>query len=183
MSDTSVSDRSIVRYPEVVAHMTTCATCKAAGSLNELTYNGGHPWPNGDRRCAAGRELDERHISDFFAATDAIRGQVKQLVRQAVIALGVDTRGITEQITEALDEILDETADPKYTEKIRRMEASAGGRAPYMIDDARDDALMTLESLARQDREDDFRTLAQRKGLEHADVLWSAMRFRYLEEC
>jgi hypothetical protein len=98
MSDTSLSDRSIVRYPEVVAHMTTCATCKAAGSLNELTYNCGHPWPNGDRRCAVGRALDERHIADYCAMLDDVRRQIQPIIEKAAEALGVEACAIAEGI-------------------------------------------------------------------------------------
>jgi hypothetical protein len=114
-----------------------------------------------------------------------VREEVKRLVREAIVTLGVDGPNITQSVSEALDEILKETADPDYAEEIRRLEARVGGRPSYAVDDddKRDDAMMALESLARQGREDDFRRFAQRKGLEHVDVLWSAMRFRYLEEC
>jgi hypothetical protein len=184
MSNASVVDRPIVRYPEVAAHMMMCPTCKAAGPLKLLTFDGGAPWPKtGDRRCRIGQALDRRLIDDYGTVTVAVREEVKRRIREAIVTLGVDGASITESVSEALDEILDETADPNFAEEIRRMEARAGGRLPCAIDDDRDDALMTLESLARQDREDDFRTLAQGKGLEHVDVLWSSMRYRYLEEC
>ena len=49
------SDRPIVRYPDVAAHMMTCPTCKAAGSFEELTYNGGH------RACYEGIGLLRGH--------------------------------------------------------------------------------------------------------------------------
>jgi len=114
MSDTSVSDRSIVRYPEVVAHMTTCATCKAAGSLNELTYNGGHPWPNGDRRCPTGRALYQRHIDAYSAALDDVLKQIKPIIRKAAKTLGVEARAIAEGIS--LDaEVMDD--NPKLANK------------------------------------------------------------------
>jgi hypothetical protein len=187
MSNASVaSDRPIVRYPEVAEHMMTCPTCKAAGPFKLLTFDGGSPWPKtGDRRCRIGRALDRRLIDDFGTVTVAVREEVKRLVREAIVTLGVDGPNITQSVSEALDEILKETADPDYAEEIRRLEARVGGRPSYAVDDddKRDDAMMALESLARQGREDDFRRFAQRKGLEHVDVLWSAMRFRYLEEC
>jgi len=110
MSDISVSDRPIVRYPDVAEHMMTCPTCKAAGSLNELTYNGGHPWwPNGDRRCAAGRALDQRLIDDYSAVVDDVREQVgehiKPIIRKAALALGVEPQAIAECI--GLDDFVD----------------------------------------------------------------------------
>jgi hypothetical protein len=196
MSNASVaSDRPIVRYPEVATHMMTCPTCKAAGGV-KLTYEIGcdddYNAADAMGACATGHALDRLHIAAYGDVTATLCDEVKRLVRAAIVTLGVDGCSITESLSEALDEILDETADPKYAEKIRRTEADLDKLAkkmgrpvatcPYAIDDNRADALMALESLARQDREDDFRTLAQRKGLEHADVLWSAMRFRYLEE-
>jgi hypothetical protein len=113
MSKATVASARIVRYPDVVAHLTTCAKCKADGGT-ALMYEGagivgGNK--NGRLGCAKGRELDRRHFEAYSEATREIREQVKQFVRPLVArsmeTLGIDFRSIVEALETTFQEMIE----------------------------------------------------------------------------
>jgi hypothetical protein len=119
MSKRSVSPaRRIVRYPDVIAHVTTCTKCKADGG-EDLIYEIGTD--DDGRGCAEGRRLDRHYSEAFSRATLTIREAVKRLVQHGMETLGVDARSITEAVSEALDEVLDQTGDAQYARQIAKV--------------------------------------------------------------
>ena len=93
MSNASVSARPIVRYQDVLAHIQSCATCKADGRPEEMIYQMGVTPARGadmalhkrvtnyGRGCAEGRRLDRLHWDALEQITDEMRAALKAFIQ------------------------------------------------------------------------------------------------------